>query len=154
MRHIIVLACILGSTGCTPGATHAIAASAVANSVVTIDVNLTLEHPAMLAQGQAAGYSPIATTVSVGTGIRFTNTDSFAHTATSIGALSAFPSASPFTASALQQSGTLLSQSWSTGTLQPGATSQTIVADQPGTYLYGCFFHYGSPMRAAAIVVQ
>ena len=26
-----------------------------------------------------------------------------------------------------------------------------VLADKPGTYLYGCFFHYTAPMRGAII---
>lgn len=154
MRQLVALACILFSAGCTPGATHAMVAENAASSVVTIDVNLTLDQLASTAQGMAGGYRPIATTVTVGTAIRFVNSDTFAHTATSLGTATAFPAASPFSSLALQQYGTVLSGDWSSGILQTGASSQTLIADKPGTYLYGCFFHYGSPMRAAAIVVQ
>src|SRR5579872_2225311 len=154
MRQLVALACVLISAGCTPGATRAVIAQSAASSVVTIDVNLTLDSPSSTPQGSAGGYRPVTTTVSVGTSIRFMNSDSFAHTATSLGTATTFPAASPFSSLALQQYGSVLSQDWSSGILQPGASSQTIVADKPGTYLYGCFFHYGSPMRAAAIVVQ
>jgi plastocyanin len=55
-------------------------------------------------------------------------------------------------ASALQQFGDRLSQGWSGGTLQASTVSQPLLADQPGTYLYGCFFHYGAPMRGVIVV--
>jgi plastocyanin len=35
--------------------------------------------------------------------------------------------------------------------IQPDSASQTILADKPGTYLYGCYFHYSAPMRGAII---
>ncbi len=83
--------------------------------------------------------------------LRFVNRDSFAHTATSVGG-PAFPAAAPFAASALSASGDRLSTGWSSGTLAAGAASPVLLADAPGTYLYGCFFHYGAPMRAAVVV--
>jgi plastocyanin len=91
------------------------------------------------------------TTVPVGTFVRFTNSDGFAHTATSI-AGNTFPSAYPFTSAALQQSGATLSGGFSSGNLVAGATSQTLLADKAGTYMFGCFYHYGTPMRAVIIV--
>jgi plastocyanin len=154
MRLLVALACILFSAGCTPGATRSVVAENSTSSVVTIDVNLTLDPPSNTPQGTSGGYRPATTTVTVGTAIRFMNSDTFAHTATSLGTATSFPAASPFSSLALQQYGTVLSQDWSSGILQPGTVSQTLIADKPGTYLYGCFFHYGSPMRAAAIVVQ
>ena len=152
MKRLLAVACIALMSACTPGASGSNASGAAAGSVVTIDVNLTLNHPASSPQGLCGGYRLAVTTVSVGTAIRFVNSDSFAHTASSLGNAATFPSSSPLSASALQQSGATLSQAWSTGSLQPGTSSQVIVADKPGTYLYGCFYHYGSPMRAVIIV--
>jgi plastocyanin len=104
---------------------------------VTIDVNLTL--------------GPTVTTVAVGSRIHFTNTDSFTHTASLILRATPFSKGSPFALSALMQHGTTLSGGFSSGALQPGSSSQTITADRAGTYLVGCFFHYGPPMRAAIV---
>ena len=118
---------------------------------VTIDVNLTLNAPVSTPYGQSGGYSPPVTTVAVGTQIHFTNTDGFAHTATLIPNATTFPSGSPFGISAQQQRGTSLSGGFSSGVLQPGSSSQSITADRAGTYLFGCFFHYGAPMRAAIV---
>jgi len=109
---------------------------------MTIDVNLTLHRD---------GYLPDAITVPVGSSIRFMNSDGFAHTATLIPSATSFPSGSPFAASAQTQSGTVISQPWSSGTLQAGSASQTITVDAPGTYLFGCFFHYGAPMRGTIV---
>lgn len=143
-------------TACTPGATGTIpsqsSAAAAGATTVTIDVSLTSHAAQLLAQGQAAGYAPLSTEVAVGDLIQFTNSDGFANTATLIPQATSFPRGSPFLASAQTQSGTLLSQPWSSGTLQnTGAKSQAILVDQPGTYLYGCFFHYGSPMRGVIV---
>lgn len=139
-------------TACTPGSFSSsgpFAAAPAANpgagassSVTTIDVNLTKDTD---------GYAPQVTMLAVGNGVRFANTDGFAHTATSI-AGSTFPSAYPFDGSALSARATVLSQGFSSGALPAGATSQTLVADRAGTYLYGCFYHYGSPMRATIVV--
>ncbi len=118
----------------------------------TIDVSLTSYQPQQTPYGQSGGYSPAVTTVSVGTQIHFVNADSFAHTATEIPNATSFPSGSPFNAGALQQKGNTLSGGFTSGALQPNDSSQTLTADQPGTYLFGCFFHYGAPMRAAIVV--
>ncbi|MDE2573634.1 MAG: hypothetical protein KGM44_14055 [bacterium] len=101
--------------------------------------------------GTIAAYAPNPSIVAVGTTIIFRNTESFAHTATAI-ASGSFPAASPFTIAALQSSGARVSDAgWSSGELLPGASSQPLLADIPGIYLYGCFFHYGSPMRAVIV---
>jgi len=49
-------------------------------------------------------------------------------------------------------SGATLSGGWSSGTLGAGSGSQILLADKPGTYLYGCFFHYTAPMHGAILV--
>ncbi len=118
---------------------------------VTIDVNLTLHAPSSTPYGQSGGYAPAVTTVAVGSQIRFMNSDGFAHTATLIPNAQTFPSGSPFGISAQQQRGTTLSGGFSSGVLQPGTSSQSITVDRSGTYLFGCFFHYGAPMRAAIV---
>ena len=160
MRILLALACALGLAGCTPGADHPAPAAPLpsaplpsnAPSVVTIDVNLTLNAATSIAPGTSGGFRPALTTVTVGTPVRFMNSDGFSHTATSLGAGTTFPGGSPLGTSALTQNGSLLSQGFSSGVLQAGASSQTLIADQAGTYLYGCFFHYGAPMRAAIVV--
>lgn len=146
-----VAGCMLGLAlvACTPGGL-ASSASGSGGGVV-IDVNLTLHVPVSTFAGTSAGYSPAVTTVAVGTRIHFTNSDGFAHIATVIPGAATFPSSSPFSTAALTQKGTRISQSWSTGALQPGSSSQTLTIDAPGTYLYGCFFHYGAPMRGAIV---
>lgn len=122
------------------------------NEGVTIDVNLTLNAPAKTSYGQSGGHAPVVTMVTVGTEIRFVNTDSFTHTATMIPDVQNFPIRSPFGLSALMKHGTNLSGGFSSGALQAGSSSETIAADRAGTYLFGCFFHYGAPMRAAIVV--
>lgn len=142
-------------TACTPGAAGTgplQTAGGGSGQTVTIDVSLTLHSAQTLAQGQAAGYAPLTTIVSVGDSIQFINSDNFANTATLIPQATTFPTGSPFAASAQTQSGTLLSQPWSSGTLADArAQSQPILVDKPGTYLYGCFFHYGAPMRGTIV---
>jgi len=63
----------------------------------------------------------------------------------------AFPAGSPYSTSAQTQSGNAISQNWSSGTLPGGASSQTLLVDKAGTYLFGCFYHYGGPMRAEIV---
>jgi plastocyanin len=153
--RLALLATILAA--CTPGAagtgpSQSAGGAGAGQQTVVIDVSLTLHAAQSLAQGQGAGYAPLTATVPVGDLIQFTNSDNFANTATLIPQAATFPSASPFAASAQTQSGTLLSHPWSSGTLSnAGARSQPILVDKPGTYLYGCFFHYGAPMRGAIV---
>jgi plastocyanin len=156
MKHSgwVLLAALLA--GCTPGAATLPAGSSgpISGKTVTIHVNLTLyQTQTNTSAGTSAGYSPAITNVNVGDAIRFMNTDGTGinHTATLIAGATTFPASSPFTASAQTQSGTMISQSWSSGILQPGSSSQTIAINQPGTYIFGCFYHYGSPMRAQII---
>jgi plastocyanin len=119
----------------------------------TIDVNLTLNLPVSTPYGQSGGMKPPVTTVSVGDSVNFVNSDGFAHTATSIPNATKFPASSPFGIPALTQSGSTISdpKGWSSGAMQAGEGSQTIAVDKPGTYLFGCFFHYGAPMRGAIV---
>jgi plastocyanin len=146
-RTVAALACaLLGA--CTAGG---VPTSSGGGGGVTIDVNLTLNAPVSTPYGQSGGYAPPITTVSVGSQIRFMNSDSFAHTATVIPGAQSFPSGSPFGLSALMQHGNTLSGGFSSGAMQAGSGSQTITADRPGTYLFGCFFHYGAPMRGAIV---
>jgi plastocyanin len=135
---------------CTAGG---IPTSSSGGGGVTIDVSLSQFQAVNTPYGMSGGYSPPVTTVAVGTLLHFTNVDSFCcHTATLIPGATSFPTSSPFTQKATQQSGSTLSGGFSSGALQPNQSSQTITADTPGTYLYGCFFHYGAPMRAAIVV--
>ncbi|HEY1656575.1 MAG TPA: plastocyanin/azurin family copper-binding protein [Candidatus Tumulicola sp.] len=119
---------------------------------VTIDVNLTLNLPVQTPYGQSGGMKPPVTTVHVGDSIVFNNSDGFAHTATAIPGATKFPAGSPFDQGATTQSGSTLSGGWSSGAMQAGSSSQTVKADKAGTYLFGCYFHYGAPMRGAIVV--
>jgi plastocyanin len=148
--RVISLLLFSALVGCTPGAPPAGAGNAAA-ATTTIDVSLTSSSVAATAYGSAGGYAPPVTTVALGSTVRFVNVDSFAHTATSLGG-TAFPPASPLGGSSLNTSGGTLSGGWTSGTLGPGTASQALLADKPGTYLYGCFFHYGAPMRGALVV--
>jgi plastocyanin len=148
---LLSLLLVAALAGCTNGAPPAGGASAAAVTTTTIDVSLTSAPMAATAFGSGGGFAPLVTTVPVGTTIRFLNTDSFGHTATSLTGAT-FPAASPFAGSAQITSGATLSGGWSSGTLAAGTGSQTLIADKPGTYLYGCFFHYGAPMRGAIVV--
>jgi plastocyanin len=139
--RVFALALAIALHGCTFGAPSASSAAPTV-SAQTIAVNLTSFF---------TGYSPDVLTVTIGTRVQFVNTDSFAHTATSI-AGTAFPDASPFDGTALTASGSALSSAWSSGNLAAGATSPVFVADTPGTYLFGCFYHYGHPMRGQIVV--
>jgi len=144
----LTCAALIVLTACTNGG---LPTAAAGSGGQTVDVNLTLDGSSQTSAGMAGGYAPATTSVAVGTTLRFVNTDGFAHTATLIAGATTFPAGSPFTASAQTQSGTMISQNWSSGTLAAGASSQTLLIDHAGTYLFGCFFHYGAPMRAVIV---
>ncbi|HEX3550262.1 MAG TPA: plastocyanin/azurin family copper-binding protein [Candidatus Elarobacter sp.] len=148
---LLVIVTVLA--GCTPGAPPAGAGGSTTASAasVTIDVSLTASTVIATAYGTSGGFMPGVASVPVGATVRFVNVDSFGHTSTSLSGAS-FPAASPFDASAQLTSGTTLSGGWSSGTLGAGNGSQVLLADKPGTYLYGCFFHYTAPMRGAIVV--
>ncbi len=138
--------------GCTPGAPPAgTGGGGRATSSATINVSLSTSVVTTTAYGTSGGFSPAVTTVPVGANVQFVNVDSFAHTSTSLPGTS-FPAASPFAASAQLTSGATLSGGWSSGALGAANASQVLLADKPGTYLYGCFFHYTAPMRGAIVV--
>jgi len=150
LTALIAASCAL--TACTDGAPGSI--TGAATGVMTIDVSLTAFAATTIPQGISLGYSPAELFVPVGTQIRFVNQDSFAHTASSVGH-TAFPSGSPLTGVALTPSPSdsgLSTGGWSSGNLAPGASSPVFVADTPGTYLFGCFYHYGAGMRGAIVV--
>jgi plastocyanin len=139
---------------CTPGAPSAGASNAGAatsTSSTTIDISLTTSTVVATAFGSSGGFTPPLATVPLGSTIRFVNVDSFAHTSSSFDG-TAFPTGSPLGGAALNTFGDRLSTGWSSGSLAAGASSQPVLADKPGTYLYGCFFHYGAPMRGAILV--
>jgi len=154
--RLLLLGAALAFAGCTPGS-FALASSGgttgITGNIVTIDVDLTKDPGGSTPGGNGRGYSPLATMLAIGDGVRFHNSDGFAHTATAVpGDPSAFPTNYPFTSAALTQTASKLSQGFSSGNLTAGSTSQTLLADKAGTYLFGCFYHYGTPMRAAIVV--
>jgi plastocyanin len=147
-KYAVGLALLLAA--CTAGG---IPTSSGGGGGVTVDLSLSQFGPVQTPYGQSGAISPPVLTVSVGTQLHFMNIDNFCcHTATLIPGITKFPSGSPITQKATQQSGSTLSGGFTSGSLQPNGSSQTITADQPGTYLYGCFFHYAAPMRAAIVV--
>jgi plastocyanin len=121
-----------------------------------VDVNLTLNAPVQTPYGQSGGMKPPVLDVKVGDTVTFMNSDGFAHTSTSISPGQSnnetkFPTAYPFSSKALNQTGSTLSGGWTSGAMQAGESSQIVKVDKAGTYLYGCFFHYGAPMRGAIV---
>jgi len=149
-RQTWTTAALMLLAACTAGG---IPTSSGGSGGVTIDINLTLSQPVQTPYGLSGGFTPAITTIPVGSQFHFTNTDSFAHTGSYLGSqFTQFPAGSPLRNIATTQSGSTLSGGmWTSGALQPGTSSQTITADRAGTYLFGCFFHYGAPMRGAII---
>lgn len=149
---VCAAACLIA--GCTPnglGVSGSSGGSVISGTAHLVDVNLTLNLPVSTPYGKSGGMKPPVTMVHVGDTLHFVNTDGFAHTATEILGATSFPNASPFTVAALTQTGATLSGGFTSGAMQPGSGSQTIAVDKAGTYLFGCFFHYGAPMRGAIV---
>ncbi|GAC1519490.1 MAG: hypothetical protein NVS2B3_15810 [Vulcanimicrobiaceae bacterium] len=155
MRWSLLTSVLAFASACTPGSFDAsVVGSAhapIAGRSIEIDVNLTSDPGGSTPGGIGGGYAPLAVTLALGDAVRFRNSDGFAHTATSLPG-DTFPVAYPFTDAALRSASGTLSGGFSTGSLAAGVSSQQLVADRAGTYLYGCFYHYGSPMRAAIVV--
>ena len=150
MKLAILAGTLVLVVACTPGASAPPGGGGTLPSgaqITTIDVDLTLDPGGPTAAGSAGGYKPLATNVAVGTYVRFQNSDGFAHAGTSI-AGSTYPTAYPFSNAALNASGSTLSGGFSSGNLAAGALSAPLLADAAGRYIYGCFYHYGTPMRA------
>ena len=150
----LTLACLMTMlVACTPGAPPTPGgAQALVPGAVVIQVSLIKYQPQQTQFGTVAGYNNANLTVHVGAVIQFHNQDSFTHTASSVGT-NGFPQGSPLTDKARTPSGSDLAQTdWSSGDLGPDAYSQPFKASTPGTYFYGCFFHYNTPMRGVITV--
>jgi plastocyanin len=150
----LVLACLMTMlVACTPGAQSPPGGSqALVPGAVVIQVSLIKYQPQQTKYGTVAGYDNDDLTVHVGAVVQFHNQDGFTHTASSVGT-NGFPSGSPLTDKARTQAGSDLAQAdWSSGDLGPDAYSQPFKASTPGTYFYGCFFHYNTPMRGVITV--
>lgn len=146
------------AAGCTPNGIGVSGGGGGGSSGVNhvVDVNLTLNAPVQTPYGQSGGMKPPVLDVKVDDTVTFMNSDGFAHTSTSISPGQSknetqFPNAYPFSGKALNQTGTTLSGGWTSGAMQAGESSQTVKVDKAGTYLYGCFYHYGAPMRGAIV---
>jgi len=127
--------------------------TARAAQTATVTLSLTrFSKVGQLDAGQYAGVSPGRIVIHVGDAVVFANADSRHHTATGLGGETSFPDNPRWTDSALQASGKISADPWSTGDLAPGAKSAPIIATQPGTFLYGCFYDYSAGMRGEIVV--
>ena len=153
MRKLSCAVALALLSGCTAGGINPVSggASNVSN-IVTIDVSLAAFPAQQTPAGIGLGFSPLITTVPVGTGIQFRNVDNTVHTASMV-AGTTFPSTSPlgFSATSPSSVSTISSPGWTAGNIQMGQTSQTFLVDKPGTYLYGCFYHYSGNMRGVIV---
>jgi len=139
--------------GCTAGGETPVAAgNASVTSVTRIDVSIAQFPLVDTPLGASRGYSPEVTNVTVGSGVQFVNVDNTEHTATSIPGTTVFPATSPFGIAALTPSVNIpINGNWSAGGLEPGQSSQVFLINQPGTYIFGCFFHYSGGMRGEIV---
>ena len=138
---------------CTPGAPPPpTGGSGPIPGAVIIEVSLLKYPPIPTKDGPVAGYNNANLTIPVGTIVQFHNQDSFNHTASFV-SFTSFPNNNPLTSGAKTQSGKdLFVAGWSTGDIAPNAYSQPLLASVPGKVYYGCFYHYGSPMRGKITV--
>jgi plastocyanin len=151
-RLCVAISAAAVMTGCTAGGiAPSGGSSANVSSITTIRVSIAAFGAQTTPAGTGLGFSPDFATVAVGSGVQFVNVDNTSHTATAIAGATTFPAISPFTFAATQPSDAPISGAWSAGTLQPGATSPVFVINQPGEYLYGCFFHYSGGMRGVIV---
>jgi len=108
--------------------------------------------------GTLAFYAPASGSTSAqpisevtGSKIVFTNTDTSAHTASGLG-MTGFPSSfdnseGPTPSGSTIDGGT----TWSTGSLGSGKSSGVFTLGAPGTYYFGCYYHYSIPMEDVII---
>jgi len=147
-RSIFALATLVLTT-LTAASTPPSASAPVVQITLSLDRYTKVAH---IAAGDSVGVSPSVVTVHVGDAIEFINADASAHhTATGLPGATRF-SEPRWTAASLKPTGSLAPTAWSTGDLAPGAKSAPMVASTPGTFLYGCFFHYSAGMRGEIIV--
>lgn len=147
-----VLMLTFGSAACTPGAVSLPAGAGISGKATIIHVSLLKYAKQSSPFGEVAGYRPNVLTIPHGSKVQFVNDDTFSHTASSVGT-SGFPTGNPFSNSTLTQSGKdLADANWSSGSLQGNAASQTFTTNTPGTYYFGCFYHYATPMRGVIVV--
>ena len=150
----LVLACLMAMlVACTPGAPPQPGGSqSLVPGAIVIQVSLIKYQQQQTQFGIVAGYDNDNLTVPAGAVVQFHNQDSFTHTASSVGT-NGFPPGSPIQFKARTPSGSDLAQAnWSSGDLGPDAYSQPFKASTPGTYFYGCYFHYNTPMRGVITV--
>ncbi|MDQ2817979.1 MAG: hypothetical protein M3T49_07195 [Candidatus Eremiobacteraeota bacterium] len=146
---VAVVLCLMACTPNAPSGSGQLLGMTAGASVV--EVSLLQFAPSQTPYGTVGGYSPNVLIVPVGAIIQFHNRDSFSHTATLV-STTGFTAAG-ISSAALSRAGTDISApQWSTGQLNGSAYSQPLLASRPGTYFYGCFYHYGSPMRGVIIV--
>ena len=150
--YFLLIAAAASTAACTPGAPSAPNGSVRSGAVV---IHASFGKFIIQTQyGLLSSYSPNPLVVARGTVVQFVNDDNFDHTATSLGT-SGFPQSGPGGSAQTRSGNDLAQPNWSTGVLTGGAISQTLNASTPGTYYFGCFFHYatpGSPMRGVIVV--
>lgn len=128
---------------------------AAADGGTTSTVSLSLTKYGTVQSGDGGsmvGVRPAIVHIHVGDQIVFVNDDTDHHTATSLVGAKTFVDDPEWTDDALHAAGAIGTGFWSTGDLAPGQRSAPIVAKQPGTFLYGCFFDYGAGMRGEIVV--
>ena len=103
--------------------------------------------------GTLAFYAPIASataaepiTAVAGSHLLFINSDTSPHTASGLGS-AGFPASFTNANGPAASGSTVDASAWSTGTLSPGGTSTPFTLGPPGTYYFGCYYHYSLPMQ-------
>ncbi|HEY7992806.1 MAG TPA: hypothetical protein VID24_01185 [Candidatus Eremiobacteraceae bacterium] len=169
-----IATCMLDA--CAGGTPFPTAAVAVHNCIVTISpastetIGVNLTNPTQAActdpvyQAVKAYFvgSTVTTSAVVGVTasstdvIQFMNLDFQPHTANELGAWTgAYPQVTPNPNKTPSPAGTDISSlKFTTGAINPGATSLGYIADVPGVYVIGCAFHYNTDNMRTIIIVK
>lgn len=169
-----IATCMLAA--CAGGTPLPKAAVAVHNCIVTISpaatetIGVNLTNPVQAAcndpvyQAVKAYFVGSTVTASAVIGvsasttdtIQFVNLDVQPHTANELGTWTgAYPQVTPNPNKTPSPAGTDISSlKFTTGVINPGATSLGYIADVPGVYVLGCAFHYNSDNMRTIVIVK
>ncbi len=176
----LVLACASTVAGCAGGSAYAVAAAngggggttdcvtAIAPAGTEI-VGINLTNPTQDAcndttysfvkayfGGNVVTTSQVVSVTHSTSIVQIMNLDIQPHTAASLGPWSgSYPANGPDPAASPSPKNTDISAAgFTTGNIDPGATSKNYVANVPGLYIIGCAYHYNSDTMRTVIIVQ
>lgn len=131
----------------TQSETFADSVNTDATKVLTIHVGFSHAALPTSPYGPLAFYAPNTGAthyfkVKAGSKVKFLNDDKTRHTASGLG-IGGFPTSFDNT-SGLNPVGTTINSglTWSSGSLNPGASSKTFTVGPAAVYYFGCYYHY------------